>query len=298
MAMDWDKVRIFHAAAQAGSFTAAGASLGLSQSAVSRQVSGLEEELKVALFHRHARGLLLTEQGERLYRSAQEISSKLQTARAMLMDSKEKPFGDLRITTTVGFGSSWLTPRLSEFIELYPGIRLQLRLHDSLLDIAMREADVAIWLQPPTQPDLIQRKLFTVHFHIFASPEYLNRYGHPSTLEELDKHNIITFGVPVPDYLRDINWLETVGRPDGEPREAVLSINNVHGLRRAVEEGIGIATLPDYLIPKNSSLVQLLPEAKAPEFDTYFAYPEELRNSKRIIVFRDFILAQSSRWKY
>lgn len=298
MAMDWDKVRVFHAAAEAGSFTAAGASLGLSQSAVSRQVSGLEDELKVALFHRHARGLLLTEQGERLYRSAQEISSKLQTVRAMLMDSKEKPYGDLTVTTTVGFGSSWLTPRLSEFIEAYPGIRLQLRLQDTMLDIAMREADIAIWLQPPTQPDLVQRKLFTVHFHIFASPEYLVRYGHPKTLDDLDKHNIVTFGVPVPDYLRDINWLETAGRPEGEPREAKLSINNVHGLRRAVEEGIGIATLPDYLIPKNSALVQLLPDAKAPKFDTYFAYPEELRNSKRITVFRDFILSQAPRWKY
>ena len=288
----------FHAAAEAGSFTAAGANLGLSQSAVSRQVSGLEEDLKVALFHRHARGLLLTEQGDRLYRSAQEIASKLQSARAMLTDSKEKPNGDLKITTTVGFGSSWLTPRLKEFIELYPGIRMQLLLQDSMLDIAMREADVAIWLQPPTQPDLIQRKLFTVHFHIFASPEYLNQYGHPRSVKDLNDHRIVTFGEPVPGYLKDINWLETVGRPIGEPREAALSINNIHGLRRAVEEGIGIATLPDYLIPKHSPLVQLLTDEKVPEFDTYFAYPEELRNSKRITVFRDFLVSQARRWRF
>jgi len=293
MAMDWDKVRVFHAAAEAGSFTAAGSSLGLSQSAVSRQVSSLEEDLNVALFHRHARGLLLTEQGERLFRTAQEISSRLHVARTMLTDSREKPFGDLNITTTVGFGTSWLTPRLREFIELYPDIRLRLLLQDSLLDIAMREADVAIWLQPPTQPDLVQRKLFTIRFYIYASPEYLNQYGHPNSFDDLDKHRIVTFGAPVPEYLRDINWLETIGRPNNQPREAVLSINNVHGLRRAVEEGVGIATLPGYLIPQNSSLVKLLPDVKAPSFDAYFAYPEELRNSKRIMVFRDFIVSQA-----
>jgi DNA-binding transcriptional LysR family regulator len=124
--MDWDKLKVFHVVADAGSFTHAGETLGLSQSAVSRQISALEQELKVPLFHRHARGLILTEQGELLFRTAHDVFMKLETVRTMLADSKEKPNGELRITTAVGLGSYWLSSRIGEFLDLYPGIRIQL----------------------------------------------------------------------------------------------------------------------------------------------------------------------------
>ena len=115
--MDWDKLKVFHAAAEAGSFTHAGEHLGLSQSAVSRQVSALETELGVSLFHRHARGLILTEQGDLLFRTAHEVFMKLEAARAKLTDSKERPNGELKVTTTAGIGLNWLTPRLGEFLD-------------------------------------------------------------------------------------------------------------------------------------------------------------------------------------
>src|ERR1700674_2407384 len=124
--MDWEKLKVFHAAGEAGSFTHAGEQLGLSQSAVSRQVSALEQELAVSLFHRHARGLILTEQGDLLFRTAHEVFMKLEAARAKLTDSRERPNGDLRVATSVGIGVNWLTPRLGEVHDLYPGIRLQL----------------------------------------------------------------------------------------------------------------------------------------------------------------------------
>lgn len=296
--MDWDKVRIFHAAAEAGSFTAAAAELDLSQSAVSRQVSSLEEDLRVSLFHRHARGLLLTEQGERLFKTAHEVYVKFQAAETRLTDAKEKPSGELRVTTTVGLGTSWLTPRINEFVELYPDIKLKLLLHDNQLDIGMREADAAIWLRAPTQPDMIQRKLFTVHFHIYAAPDYLKVHGQPKNIAELDNHRIIVFDHPDPNYLGEVNWLSIAGRAPDNPRAPILSINNIHGMRRAAENGIGLAVLPDYLIAEDSSLVQLLQDADVPTFDTYFAYPEELRESKRITVFRDFLLSQSRSWQF
>ena len=179
--MDWDKLKVFHAAAEAGSFTHAGEQLGLSQSAVSRQVSALEQELNVSLFHRHARGLILTEQGELLHRTAHEVFMKLEAARSKLTDSRERPNGELKVTTTVGIGVHWLTPRLGEFLDLYPEIRITLITTDGELDLAMREADVAIRLRQPVQPDLIQRKLFSLHFHACASPEYLKRFGSPRT---------------------------------------------------------------------------------------------------------------------
>ena len=239
--MDWDKLKVFHAAAEAGSFTHAGEQLGLSQSAVSRQVSALEQELTVSLFHRHARGLILTEQGELLYRTAHEVFMKLESARAKLTDSRERPNGDLKITTTVGIGVHWLTPRLGEFGELYPDIRITLITTDEELDLAMREADVAIRLRQPTQPDLIRRRLFSVHFHAYASPEYLKHMGTPRSHEDLDKHHLLVMGGHIPTYLQNTRWLVEVARNGKGPRNAHLVINNIIGIRRACEAGLGIA---------------------------------------------------------
>ena len=295
--MDWDKLRIFHAVADAGSFTHAGHELALSQSAVSRQISALEQDLNVPLFHRHARGLILTEQGEVLYRTAHDVFTKLAAAKTRLMDSKEKPSGELRITTTVGLGSVWLTPRIREFTELYPDIKVTLLLEDRELDLAMREADVAIRLRRPTQPDLIQRKLFTVHHHIYASLEYVKKYGIPKSIADLDSHKILTFGA-TPGYLTTINWLETAGRPEGNPRAVALSVNNAYGLRRAVQAGVGIASLADYIVASDSNLVQIDMPLEAPQFDTYFVYPEELKDTKRVTVFRDFIVSKAREWSF
>lgn len=298
MPLDWDKLRIFHAAAQAGSFTHAGEALNMSQSAVSRQVSALEHDLKVPLFHRHARGLLLTEQGEVLYRTAREVLMKLEAAQTRLTDSREKPSGVLRITTTVGLGSTWLAQRLHEFIDLYPDMELRLIFDDEELDLGMREADAAIRLRQPTQPDLIQRKLFTVHFHLYAAKSYLKRFGAPKSVADLDSHRIITFGEQAPPYLRDMNWLETAGLPAGQRRRSVLRINNVVAIKRAVQQGTGIAILPDYINEEGSGLVQLIPEAEVPSFDTFFVYPSELKNTARITAFRDFLLANAERWTF
>jgi len=296
--MDWDKLRIFQAAAQAGSFTHAGESLNMSQSAVSRQVSALELDLGVPLFHRHARGLILTEQGEELFRAASDVLVKLESVRSRLTESSEKPTGTLRITTTVGLGSTWLTQRLHEFVDLYPTINVHLILDDEELDLSMRQADVAIRLRQPVQPDLIQRRLFTVHMHLYAAPSYLKRFGNPKTVADLDSHRIVTFGVPVPAYLRDLNWLELAGRGSDNPRDAVLKINNVFAIKNAVRNGTGIAVLPSYMVEPDSGLVTLLPEEQVPSFATYFVYPAELKNSARVHVFRDFLLTKAQTWSY
>ena len=289
--MDWDKLRVFHAVAEAGSFTHAGDTLNLSQSAVSRQISALEEALQVPLFHRHARGLILTEQGESLNRTVREVFAKLAMTEALLTESKEKPAGRLKVTTTVGFGSSWLAPRLPIFLDQYAEITMQLLLDDTDLDLAMREADVAVRMHPPKQPDLVQRHLTAIEWHVCASPDYLKKYGTPKTVEELDAHRLILFGdhhAPVPD----INWLAEVGRRPGSPRKALLELNSLRGMLVAAKAGLGIAAVPDYMHAETDGLVQVLTEVKAPKVDVYFVYPEELRNSKRVAVFRDFLLAQ------
>lgn len=296
--IDWDKLRIFHAAAQQGSFTRAGEVLDMSQSAVSRQVSALEQELGITLFHRHARGLIPTAEGELLMRATRDIILKLENVRAQLVDARGQPTGTLRVTTTIGLGSSWLTSRLHEFIDLYPGIHLELILNDDELDVAMRQADVAIRLREPTQPDLVRRKLFTVHFHLYASPAYIERFGEPKSVDDIDDHRIVVFGENAPTYLKDMNWLCIAGREPGNARSPTLSVNNIVAIRHAVEKGVGIAMLPDYMITPEWNLRTILSAYEVPSFDCFFVYPEELRDSARVTVFRDFLIANARRWNY
>jgi DNA-binding transcriptional LysR family regulator len=290
--MDWDKLRVFHAVAEAGSFTHAGDALNLSQSAVSRQISGLEESLQVPLFHRHARGLILTEQGELLYRTARDVFAKLSMTEAMLSESKDRPKGPLKVTTTVAFGSTWLTPRLKEFIELYPEIQLSLLVDDVELDLSMREADVAIRMQPPRQPDLIQRHMLAVKSGLYASPDYLAKHGTPERAEALDEHNLVVFGddsrPPAPPEA--MNWVLDAGTRPGNERKPILKVNNLYGIFRAIQSGLGIGSLPFYMLNETTELVRVLPELVGPTIDAYFVYPEELRPSKRIAVFRDFLI--------
>jgi DNA-binding transcriptional LysR family regulator len=294
--MDWDKLRIFHAAAEAKSFTRAGESLGISQSAVSRQVSALEQELRTTLFHRHARGLILTEQGDVLHRTVQDVNEKLETARLRLADGREKPHGVLRVTTTVGIGSVWLTPRMGEFLELYPDIQLSMILSDEELDLAMREADVGLRVREPVQSDLIRRRLFTMHFHAYASREYLKRNGAPRAPVDLDRHRILSYGASAATYLDIINTLLYEGRDARHPRASSLTVNNIPALYEAVVNGAGVAVLPDYIAGGDGSLVRVLSDVEMPELDCYLVYPEELKNVARVRAFRDFLVSTAQRW--
>ena len=290
--MDWDKLRIFHAVAEAGSFTHAGERLNLSQSAVSRQVSALEASLKVSLFHRHARGLKPTEQGELLYRTAHDVFAKLAMAEAKITDSKERPTGPLKITSTVAFGSVWLTSRIKKFVNLYPEIDVSVVLADTELDLSMREADAAIRMEPPRQPDLIQRHLFNLRYHVYAAPEYLEERGIPQTPQGLDDHDLIVYGDDARPPVLNLNWLLEAGTKDNVKRRPILQVNSIYGIFRAVQSGLGIGALPDYMSREGGNLVELLPELRGPCIDAYFVYPEELRKSKRIVVLRDFLVSE------
>ena len=289
--LDWDKLRVFHAVAEAGSFTHASETLNLSQSAVSRQISALEEALGVSLFHRHARGLIPTEQGDLLYKTVHDVFAKLNNVESLLTETKENAEGTLRVTTSVGFGSVWLTGRLKEFIRSYPAIEVTLRLDDQELDLAMREADVAIRFNEPKQPDLVQRHMGSLRSNLYASPEYLKERGLPRTLAELNNHDVVLFGegvVPV----ASVHWLADILHKNKIASRSVLRVNNLYGIYRAVKAGIGIGPLPEYFLQEGRGIVQVLPELEGPPIEAYFVYPKELRNSARVTVFRDFLVRE------
>lgn len=289
--LDWDKLRIFHTVAEAGSFTEAGLRLNCSQSAASRHIRALEDNLQVALFTRHARGLVLTHEGQELLNATRDVQSRIEQTEQTLREAKGSPQGILRVTTMVTFGSVWLTPHLKAFVEQYPEIELQLILDDEDLDLSSGEADVAIRLHTPSQADMIQRPLTKFHNHIYASPEYLDRKGAPTKPADLDHHDLIIYGSTAQMPLKNINWIMDMGKT-GYERKPILQVNNLYGVMHAIEAGMGLGSLPDYLVQNRGNLVRVLPDSDSPDFPSYFCYPPELRGSKRVAVFRDFMIQQ------
>ena len=284
--MDWDKLRIFHAVADAGSLTHAGDKLNLSQSAVSRQIRALEESLGAILFHRHARGLILTEQGELLFDATRSMSKRLEAAAARIRDSEEEVFGELRVTTTTGFGTLWLAPRLPKLYEKYPNLKVDLMLEERVLDLPMREADVAIRMKEPSQADLIRKRLMSVRMRCYASPEYLRQNGRPEEIEDIGKHRLICQNPSSAQVAAGASLVQTLLSYDVP---SLLTVNNYFGVLQGVVSHLGIGVLPDYLIENFPTLERVLPDIESNEVPVFLAFPEELRHSKRIAAFRDFV---------
>lgn len=284
--MDWDKLRIFHAVADAGSLTHAGDVLHLSQSAVSRQIRALEESLNTTLFHRHARGLILTEQGELLFDATSSMSRRLDTAEARIRDSEEEVFGELRVTTTTAFGSLWLAPRLPQLYEKFPALKIDLMLEERVLDLPMREADVAIRMKEPSQADLIRRKLMSVNMRLYATPEYLKEKGNPETIEDLSEHRLICQNVSSTQVNAGAQLVQELLSHD---IPSLLTVNNYFGVLQAVRSGLGIGVLPDYILQDFPTVERVLPDVESNEIPVFLAFPAELRQSKRISAFRDFV---------
>lgn len=287
--MDWDKLRIFHAVADAGSLTHAGETLHLSQSAVSRQVRALEESLNTTLFHRHARGLILTEQGELLFDATRSMTKRLDAASARIRDSEEEVFGELRVTTTIGFGSLWLAPRLSVLYDEYPELNIDLMLDERVLDLPMREADVAIRMKEPSQADLVRKRLMSVQMRLYGSADYFKTHEMPETMDDLRDHRLIcqnTTSEQVSAGATLVRELLTYDLP------SLLTVNNYFGCLQAVHHGLGIGILPDYVAIDDPNLVRVLPEVESNDVPVFLAYPEELRQSKRIAAFRDFVVKE------
>ncbi|MDC3185397.1 LysR family transcriptional regulator [Candidatus Pelagibacter sp.] len=296
--MDWDKLKIFHAVAEAGSFTSATINLNLSQSAISRQIQALEQDLKVQLFERHARGLTLTQHGEYVFKTAHEVISKLKEVETTLIDQKSKPSGKITITTVRSFGTHWLTPRIQEFMKLNPEIEVELIFDDKELDLSTRQADIGIFMRRPKQLNYIQRKLMDINYHIYGSNKYLEQYGIPKTVNDLNKHRFISFGRGAPSPVFNPDWAMKLGMKDNKKRKSVMKVNSVMGLLLAVESGVGLAALPDYLVFQSRNLIKVLPNTEGPITEAHFVFPQSLKNVARVQAFRNFLYSKISEWKF
>ena len=296
--MDWDKLKIFHAVAEAGNFTKATYSLNLSQSAISRQIQSLELELKTQLFERHARGLSLTDNGQYLFKTAHEVISKLKEVEISLGDQKNKPSGKLTITTVRSFGTHWLTPRIQEFMRINPEIEVELIFDDKELDLSTRQADIGIFMRRPKQLNYIQRKLMDINYHIYGSSKYLEEYGMPKTINDLNSHRFISFGKGAPSPVYNPDWALKIGMKDNKKRKSIMKVNSVMGLLLAVESGVGLAALPDYLVFQSRNLIKVVPKAEGPVTEAHFVYPQSMKNVARVQAFRNFLYSKISEWKF
>ena len=296
--MDWDKLKIFHAVAEAGSFTNATTILNISQSAISRQIQSLEQDLKVQLFERHARGLTLTENGEYVYKTAHEVIIKLKEVETSLGDQKNKPSGKLTITTVRSFGTHWLTPRIQEFMNLNPEIEIELIFDDKELDLSTRQADIGIFMRRPKQLNYIQRKLVDINYHIYGSTKYLEKYGIPKTTNDLNKHRFISFGKGAPSPVFNPDWALKLGNRDNKKRKPIMKVNSVMGLLLAVESGVGLAALPDYLVSQSQNVIKVLSKSEGPITEAHFVYPQSLKNVARVQAFRNFLYSKLSETKF
>ncbi len=292
--MDWNRLRTCRVVNQAGSFTRAGQILEITQSAVSRQIAAVEADLGSDIFLRNNDGLVPTEMGAYFLETIERMWESLELGLAGLNEMKDEPTGPLTLTTTTGFGSAWLSSRLHKFQDLYPEIEVTLLLIDNEeLDLRQRYADCAIRFQHPEEPRLVRRFIDDFSYHIYGSQEYLDRRGIPHTLEDLDEHSLIVYGDGVGQPpIEKIDWLLTEGVPEGQTRRAGLRINNVYGIYRAVENGLGLAALPFYMSERSDKLVEVLPDVAGPPIPVYFVYPEELGPSRRIAALRDFIVEE------
>lgn len=286
--MDWDKLRVFHAVAMAGSFTKATETLHISQSAISRQVSILEDELGTPLFKRVPRGLELTESGRALRDTTVNVFAKLAMTEAAIEELKTYPRGELKVATSLAFGSMWLAPRLQEFLDQYPDVELSLLLKDEEVDLNMREADIGITAVVTSGADLVHCEPVSYRFRIYASRSYLKKYGTPKTTKDLDHHRLIVFGKEMPHLYSNLDWLLRVGAT--KPRTPYLVINSGQAIAEATRSGLGIAALHKYMVGDDPDMVEILSDIPGTTVYRYVVYPSQLASLKRVQVFVDFLL--------
>jgi DNA-binding transcriptional LysR family regulator len=225
------------------------------------------------------------------------MATSAAVAESNLKDARDRPQGELIVTAPIGIGATWLAPRLGGFMDAYPDVSLRLLLDDRELDLTTLEAECAIRLWEATHADLIQRKILSITTSLYASREYIAKHGMPKTPEDLANHRVIAYGARSGDPMKVLDFALTLGREDHRPREAALTINNVSALVKAVVAGLGIGGLPDYLAQADTGLMRVFPETDGPNIDVFFIYPADLRRSKRIAAFRQYLLEQAVNWK-
>ena len=288
--MNIDNLKTFCAVAKVKSFSKASDEVYLTQSAISRQIAQLEQDLRTKLFIRKRDGITLTKQGELLLDRAKRIIADVETMRNVVSAAETEVSGALKVTMTVGTASMWMPFFAKSFGDRYPDIKLSIIADDEELDLSIREADVAIRPYISNRPDLEQKYLQSFSMKLYASPEYLEEHGVPKVPEDLKTHRFLAFGSPKLTPYSDMNWFLKLGLPKGEMHTPHILVNAGAALFEMAEQGVGIASLSqEYLQLKSNKLVNILPDVEGTKVDMYYVYPKELEPFKHITVLGDYL---------
>jgi DNA-binding transcriptional LysR family regulator len=286
-----ENLRTFYYIATFQSLSEAAIFLKMNKSSASRQLRALEQFLKKPLFVRSSHHLKLTTFGSYLFEKARFILFELKAIEENLLENQDEVSGIFRLTATHALVVTWLTYFLHEFVELYPNLRFEIIGSNTPLDLQNGEIDAAVRPYMKNAPLLTQIPLMRWRLSLFATPKYLEQFGTPEKVEDLDNHRLIVF------HDEDAQFLPTyctfplhVGTKDATPRKPFIRINSVPGMYNLIERDIGIGCLAkDSLHFKNLELVPVLPDLVSSEVEVYYIYPENFQHLKKIRAFGDFL---------
>ncbi len=288
--VDWDKLRVFNYVAWSGSLTKAAEKMMISQSAISRQISSLEEIMECKLFRRHPRGLLLTEQGDILFATTQEIFGKISNTLSVLRHTKNIPSGHLKVSTTSSFAYYWLMPRIKAFMQLYPALHVSHFIADDEQSLSKPDIDIILKPYPTQQLRMVQRPILKCPRSVYASRGYLENHTKLENINDVEHHNIVTYSREGANSEENLYVL--IGAQSDSVPSPFLNFDSHVGVLKAVETGMGIGIVFDYIAAQKPDLVKVVPDLQIPPIEHYLIYPEELRHTKKIVAFKDFLLEE------
>lgn len=285
--MNWDDVRVFLAVARAGHILGAARRLGMNHATVARRLDRLEDALKAKLFVRRPSGSNLTDDGERLLAHAERMEAEMLGGLSDIGDPDVAIEGTVRIGAPEGFGSMFLAPRIGLLKSQHPGLLLQIVPVHASFSLSRRDADIAIAIEHPTAGRLITRKLTDYALGLFASRDYLERFGIPATPGDLADHIRIGSVGDLP-YSLNFGHRNDVAEQLVSGWKADVEISSTLGRMEAIRAGVGIGVVQCYLARRHENLVQVLSEFV---FTTsyWLVYHEELRDTRRISIVTTFI---------
>lgn len=272
---------VFVKVVEGGSMTAAARQCEMSTTMVGNHLKALEQRLGVSLLQRTTRRQNLTEFGLEYYRRCVEVLGLVNDSERMAEQAQTEPSGTLRVTAPPAFGAERLAPLLSDFVQRYPEIKVEVVLSNQTMDLIEHGFDAAIRLGTPESSALIARPLQDYTLTICASPAYLKRRGTPKNADDLRDHDCLAFAYPAGDDWRAADKLWRLTGPDGVmevPVSGSMIVNSTPALRQAVLAGMGVSMLPDVLISEDiasGKLVPLLQDYQPPSRTLWLMYPQD-----------------------
>jgi len=285
------RIGVFTKVVQARSFSGAARKLGVAKSAVSKQISLLEQEVGARLLNRSTRKLSLTEAGEIYYRHCEQIVDRANIALNELRQYQNQPTGTLRVSSTISFGTSLLIPVIKELRCLYPLLKIDLQLDDRVMDMVEEGIDLTIRVGRLQDSNLIAKKLCDTPAVVFASPEYLARYGTPKTPNDLCDHQWINLSITSTPMRR--SFRHKITQQEENPQvSGNLKINSVEGVVAAAKHGLGISIIAKTTICEElhtGKLIPLLEDYALDPIGVYALYPHREHLPPKVRIFMDFL---------